>query len=134
MDKGTKVIIGIRVGRSQEELAMARVLIEQKGYRLAVSRSYYAMFYLTTAALLAMGIYRGKHSAVRAGLHQFLVQPGLIEPEYGKLYDEAFDMRHHADYDDFSKYTEETARQLLADAERYVARLETHLRSVGAID
>ena len=133
MDKGTKVIVGIRVGRSQEELSMARMLIEQKGHRLAVSRSYYAMFYITTAALLALGVQRGKHSAVRAGLHQFLVQPGLLEAEYGQLYDEAFDMRHHADYDDFSQYTEENARQLLADAERYVARLETYLRSVGAI-
>jgi uncharacterized protein (UPF0332 family) len=134
MDEGTKVIVGIRVGRSQEELAMARVLTEQKGYRLAVSRSYYAMFYITSAALLAMGIQRGKHSAVRAGLHQFLIQSGLIEPEYGQLYDQAFDMRHHADYDDFSKYTAENARQLLADAERYVARLEAYLRSVGAVD
>jgi len=133
MEKGTKVIIGIRVGRSQEELTIARVLIEQKAYRLAVSRSYYAMFYITTAALLALGIQRGKHSAVQAGLHQFLVRPGLLEPEYSTFYDKAFDMRHHADYDDFSKYTEENARQLLADAERYVARLETYLRSVGAI-
>jgi uncharacterized protein (UPF0332 family) len=134
MDEGTKVIVSIRVGRSKEELAMARVLIEQKGYRLAVSRSYYAMFYITSAALLTMGIQRGKHSAVRAGLHQCLVQPGLIEPEYGKLYDEAFDMRQHAEYDDFSRYTEENALQILADAERYVARLETYLQSVGAID
>jgi len=110
------------------------VLIEQKAYRLAVSRSYYAMFYVTTAALLALSIYRGKHSAVQAGLHQFLVQPGLMEAEYGELYNKAFNMRQHADYDDFSKYTEETARQLLEDAERYVARLETYLRSVGAID
>lgn len=57
-----------------------------------------------------------------------------IEAEYGRIYSRAFKHRLDADYKDEAQFDAEKARQILSDAERFVARLEKYLRSVGAIE
>jgi uncharacterized protein (UPF0332 family) len=42
--------------------------------------------------------------------------------------------RLEADYKDEAQFSEEEARRILDDAERFVARLEEYLRSVKAIE
>ncbi len=52
------------------------------GYsRGAVSRAFYAIFHATSAALYTVNVVRGKHCALELALHQYLIQPGLLEPE-----------------------------------------------------
>lgn len=134
VDENTKLIIGIRLERCKEDLKFARLLLKEGGYRQSISRAYYAVFMIATAALLVFDIRRSKHSAVESAVHQYLVKPGLIEPEYGRIYKEAFKHRLDADYKDEAQFSEEEARQILNDAERFVARLEKYLRSVEAIE
>ncbi len=132
MDENTKLIIGIRLERCKEDIETARLLIEQGKYRPAISQAYYAVFAIASAALLVFDIRRSKHSAVESAVHQYLVGSGLIEPEYGRIYSQAFKHRLDADYKDEAQFSEEQARQILDDAERFVARLEKYLQSVGA--
>jgi uncharacterized protein (UPF0332 family)/predicted nucleotidyltransferase len=134
VDENTKLIIGMRLERCRDDIETAGLLIEQGKYRQAISRAYYAVFAIASAALLAFDVRFHKHSAVESAVHQYLVKPGLIEPQYGRIYSQAFKYRLEADYKDEAQFSEEKARHILDDAERFVARLEKYLRSVEAIE
>lgn len=133
MDENTRIIAQIRLEKSKDDLARARALIEQGGYRQAISRAYYAVFALASAALLTQKIARKKHSGVESAFHQFLVKQGLIEQEYAVIYQKAFRARQEADYADTTDFTETKARQVLADCTRFVERMEGFLKDIGAI-
>jgi len=77
---------------------------------------------------------RAKHSGVEAAFHELFVKGGRIEAEYGRLYTLLRKTREDSDYNDRAVATEEMARQRLADAGRFVVRLEKYLRAVGAIE
>ncbi|MFQ6015304.1 MAG: HEPN domain-containing protein [Anaerolineae bacterium] len=134
VDENTRIVIGLRLERCQEDLKFARLLLEQGGYRQAISRAYYAVFMIASAALLVFDIRRSKHRGVESAVHEYLVKPGLIEPEYGAIYGRALRHRMDANYEDRVTFTEEQASAILADCERFVTRLEAYLRTVGAID
>ncbi len=111
MDESIGVIVSIRLEKAREDLEAVRQLINSGMYRIAISRAYYAVFGITTAALLTQGIERGKHSGVQSAFSHYFIKSGIIEPEYGKIY------------------------TLLrkARAEKFVARMERYLRGVGTI-
>jgi len=133
VDEETRSIARIRLEKAQDDLKVARALIEQVGYRQAISRAYYAVFAIASAALLVQQIARKKHSGVESAFNQFLVKPGLIEPEYAAIYQKAFRARQEADYADISEFSESRARTVLSESERFVERIERYLREVGAI-
>ncbi len=135
MDLATKrAYIHIRLDKARDDLDTARSLQRDGRHRAAVNRTYYAIFHVTSAALLWHDIERAKHSGVQAALNEYLIKPGLIEVEYGRIYREAREWREEQDYKDISRPIDAaTAAQIVLDAERFVARLETYLRGVGAI-
>jgi uncharacterized protein (UPF0332 family) len=132
MEEHIRAYAQLRLERAREELETARDNIAHGHYRAAVSRAYYAVFYMASAALFSQSVHRTKHSAVEAAFSQYLVKPGDIEPEFSRLYQRARRQREEADYAD-EPIDEVAARQTLADAERFVDRLERFLREVGAL-
>ena len=98
---------------------------------IALSRAYYACFHALTAALYAINVVRGKHSGLQAALNEFLVKPGWIEEEYREIYQELFKYRQTSDHEPDSWPESEKTRHLLADARRFVARMEAFLREQG---
>ncbi len=104
----------------------------------AIPPAYYAVFYLATSSLYAINVVRTKHEGVRSAFSEFLVQPKLIEQEYKDIYQRLLDGRIAVDYRPFHPdnevLTDNEARQLLADAERFIARMEQFLRERGAIE
>lgn len=133
MDEGAKIIIGIRLEKSKDDIRRARSLLVEGAYRQAISRAYYAVFAIASAAILMHGHTRKKHSGIESAFHQFLIKPGLIEPEYGTIYIKASRARQEADYADTTEFTEVRARQVLTDSERFVERIEKYLQDAGAI-
>jgi len=134
VDEATLAIVRIRLERVDEELRATRKLIEDGLYRIACSRAYYAAFLMTTAVLLTLDVTRTKHSGVEAAFHEQFIKSGRVEPEYGRLYALLRKTREDSDYNDKAIASEEMARQRLADAERFVARLTQYLREVRAIE
>jgi uncharacterized protein (UPF0332 family) len=133
VEEHTRAYAQLRLERAREELETARDNIAHGHFRAAVSRAYYAVFYMASAALFSRSVQRAKHSGVESAFSQYLVKPGDIEPEFGRLYQRARRQREEADYADEASIDEATARQTLADAERFVDRLERFLRDVGAL-
>ena len=136
MDEETRrIIIGVRLEKCKEDLQAARELLRLGFLRAAVNRAYYGVFHVTSAALLTRDIERSKHSGMQSAFSQFLVKPGHIEPEYSKIYARARRLREDYDYaDELRDLDEKVTADLLADAERFVARMEQYLRKVGAIE
>jgi len=136
MDEETRrIIVGVRLEKCREDLQAARELLKLGFLRAAVNRAYYGVFHITSAALLTLDIERSKHSGVQSAFSQYLVTPGHIEPEYSRIYGRARRLREDYDYaDELRDLDEKIAADLLADADRFVARMERYLREVGAVE
>jgi uncharacterized protein (UPF0332 family) len=83
--------------------------------------------------LLTQDLVRAKHSGVESAFSQFFIKEKRIEPEYKDIFVRARQKREIADYGD--KFaTEEEARLAIAEAEKFVARMEQYLREAGVIE
>ncbi len=135
MDDATRrAYIHARLAKARDDLAAARSLLELGYLRVAVNRAYYTIFHTASAALLWIGIERGRHLGVQSAFGEFLVKPGIIEPEFGKLYAKAREAREEQDYDlEAELLAAQDATQLVDDAEHFVNRIEQYLRQAGAI-
>lgn len=134
MEESVRAYAHLRLERAREELETAHQNIAQGHFRAAVSRAYYAVFYMASAALFSQSVQRAKHSGVESAFSQHLVKPGYIEPEFSRLYQRARRQREEADYADEPEIDVTSAQQTLADAERFVDRLERFLREIGALE
>ena len=57
----------------------------------------------------------------------------MIEPEYGRILTSARKARETSDYADRLELDEEAARRIVADADRFVARMEEYLTNAGVL-
>lgn len=136
MEEATKRdYIQVRLARDRDDLATARDDLAQRHSRGAVNRAYYTVFHAASAALLWLDIERARHSGTQSAFGEFLVKPGHVEPEFGRIYTRARKAREEQDYDlDAAPLTVQDAERIVADAEHFVTRLERYLHEVGAID
>jgi uncharacterized protein (UPF0332 family) len=125
--------VKLYLDRAKEALQTAVVNINECLYNGAVNRAYYAIFYAASAALASRGIGRSKHSGVRSAFGYEFLRTGIIGPEYGPIYDDAMKAREKSDYDVHISTDEATARRILADAHKFVMRIEDYLRAVGIV-
>ena len=111
------------------------MLLKNGLYRAAVNRAYYAVFHAASAALLTLDVGRSKHSGVQGAFAQYLVRPGVIEPEFYNILKFARRLREESDYrDDLVELTARETGALLADAEKFVARVKHYLGKAGALE
>jgi uncharacterized protein (UPF0332 family) len=110
------------LGRAEQELAAARLLVQGGFAAQAVSRSYYAAFYAAEAALAEIGEVRSKHSGVVAATAQLLVGQHGLDSNAGRLLRSLFERRGHADYD-LDETPEEEGGLAVADAAEVVSAI-----------
>ena len=134
MEEQRKQTISAYLTRSHEDIDTARLLFANGRYKVALTRAYYAIFYAASATLLSEGIKRSKHSGVLSAFRQSFIKSGVIGAEYSDIYGEARDARELSDYELWFMPAEEFAETVIADAERFVARMERYLREVGATE
>lgn len=65
--------------RAKQESHAAEINIREALYAVAISRSYYAMFYAASGLLAGIGIAHSKHSGVISAFRQHFIKSGLIE-------------------------------------------------------
>jgi len=84
--------------KSQRYLASARLLRESGDYDSAVSRAYYAAFYLAEVLLDRLGLSFSSHRGVISGFGQEFAKTGRLDPRFHRLLISAFEKRQRADY------------------------------------
>jgi uncharacterized protein (UPF0332 family)/predicted nucleotidyltransferase len=120
------------IRKAQRALRTAQLALDDDDFMSSINRSYYAAFYAANALLATLGLQRSKHSAVQAVLHQRFIKPGLIEAEYGGLYNRLFRQRTRSDYEIAQDYECEAAQSALEAARAFVTRVERYLASSSA--
>jgi len=120
---------GEELKRAKKALRAAQTLRDEKLYEDCVSRAYYAALHAAKAALATMGLDASSHEGVRRmfGLH--LVKNGSIEKEFALIFTAEKEDLEIGDYDVGIAIEKERAIQRVAEAERFVKRIEKYLKA-----
>jgi uncharacterized protein (UPF0332 family) len=108
--------------KAQRSIEAAQSLISQGFYDFAVSRTYYAMFYVAEALLDREGLSFSSHAAVISAFGQHLVRNGIVSTEFHRQLIDAQAQRTRADYDVDVSLTQEDAEVLIVQAQGFVDR------------
>jgi uncharacterized protein (UPF0332 family) len=108
--------------KAQRSIEAAQSLINQGFYDFAVSRTYYAMFYVAEALLDREGLSFSSHAAVISAFGQHLVRNGIVPTEFHRQLIDAQAQRTRADYDVDVSLTQEDAEVLIVQAQGFVDR------------
>jgi uncharacterized protein (UPF0332 family) len=116
--------------KAKASLEGARLLSSQRFYDFAVSRAYYAMFYVAEAFLLGEGLAFSKHSAVIAAFGQRFAKTARVPQEFHRYLIEGEASRNVGDYDTGPGLSEKDATEQIRRAEEFLNLAE---RSIGPI-
>ncbi len=108
------------VDKSQRSLEAAQSLIEQGFYDFAISRTYYAMFYVAEAMLDQEGLSFSTHAAVISAFGQYLVRSGKVPTEFHRQLIDAQAQRTRADYDPVPNLSRRDAETLVSQAQAFL--------------
>ncbi len=130
MDANTRELVKVRLDRAKEDILTAEELLSLKRHRAAVNRAYYALFGITTAVLLTKKIERSKHSGVEAAFNQYFIKEGIIEIEYGRIYDYVRRKREECDYTARIIIDAITAKKAVEDSKKFIKRVRKYLKTL----
>ena len=115
------------VDKANRSLAAARRLYEGGFHDFCVSRAYYAMFYMASAALLTRGLRFRRHGALVAGFGHHLAYAGILPASLHESLAEAFELRIRSDYRALEDIQADVAAEILHQAEEFLAVVRTFL-------
>ena len=129
-DDERSAIVKYRLERAKETLAEVPILFENKLYRTAANRLYYACFYAAIALLLNDGYEARTHNGVRTLLGQHYVKEGKIDDELNHTYRKMFNLRQTGDYDDLTVVTPNEVLDLLEPAQQFITAIENLINKI----
>ncbi len=98
MKPETIAYIRYRMAGAEETLQAAKLLFEGGHLPDAVSRLYYACFYMVSALLWTEKLSSSKHTGIRSLFARHWIKTGRLPAELGRFYHHLFEFRHQADY------------------------------------
>jgi uncharacterized protein (UPF0332 family) len=113
--------------KARESIQAAELMTQHGMNKIAVSRAYYAMFYVATALLLGKGLRFKSHSALIAAFGQHFAATGLVPKEYHRYLVHAFDERNVADYETEQELTAEDVKEKISHAQEFLQFAEQML-------
>ena len=123
-EKDRLEVVKFRLEKSKETFKEIPILIENKFFRTAANRLYYACYYAVSALLIRDGYVTHTHKGVKIlfGLHY--IKENIIDKSLGRIYDKLFSLRHTGDYEDWVIIEENDINDLLFPAEKFIAEME----------
>ena len=119
------------IEKAEKFLNTAERALDIGDYDSCVSRSYYAMFFMAEAELLARNLTASSHKGVISLFGKHLIKAGIFERDLGKALNDAYDKRLTGDYGVGFVVTEGEAKDLLEKARIFVQKLKNHLEKQG---
>lgn len=113
--------------KSQRSMDAAKNLMERGFHDFAVSRAYYAMFYIAEALLDREGLAFSSHAAVISAFGQYLVRPGKVAAQYYRQLIDAQAQRTRADYDPQPNLSQQDAEILISQAQDFLTTVLQNL-------
>ncbi|MCL4427920.1 MAG: HEPN domain-containing protein [Deltaproteobacteria bacterium] len=118
-----QALIKYRIERSIEAIDEAKMAYESNHLNLAVNRNYYACFYSIKALLLTKDIDYSDHGHVKGEFNKEFVHKGLVDKDYTKILENAFQQRQIGDYRDLIKFNKEGVKSSIKKAEEFVTEI-----------
>ncbi|MGK7893887.1 MAG: HEPN domain-containing protein [Crocosphaera sp.] len=116
--------------KANRSLEAAKTLKEEGFKEFAVSRAYYAMFYIASALLEGEGLSFSKHSAVISALGERFAKNNRIPQNYHRHLIDAQAQRNRGDYNIDPNISEADAQLLISRAENF---LDFVVRNIDSI-
>jgi uncharacterized protein (UPF0332 family) len=113
--------------KAKESLAAAELLVSRNYHAFAVSRAYYAMFYVAEACLASIGQSYSSHGATQAAYGREFAKDGKLDPKFHRWLIDAQDIRNIGDYGVGVDVSAEQAREVCSWAKEFIASAEKHL-------
>lgn len=113
--------------RADKYLQSSELLINAQDYESAVSRTYYAMFFASEAALLAKGLSFSKHKGVISAFGKEFIVEGIFPKEMGRNLRRAYQKRQLGDYQYTFVITKEEAEELLEKGREFLKNIKEYL-------
>jgi uncharacterized protein (UPF0332 family) len=108
------------IALATEELETAKILVDMGRYRLCLSRSYYAMYYMSQALLLSEGFEASTHKGLIKLLGLHFVKTGKISNDLAKSLASAYDDRQMSDYNIRFEPTKDEALDAISEAQKFI--------------
>ena len=109
------------LAKSQRSLDAATELVQKEFPEFAVSRAYYAMFYIAESFLISDGFSYSSHAAVIAAFGQYFAKTGRVPTKFHRYLIDAQAQRTLADYDTNSIASQEDVEEILDQAQALLA-------------
>lgn len=113
---------------AKETLANAKMCIDNRFYRDAINRSYYAAFYAVRAVLAVESIDFKRHKDVMGYFNKTYVAAEIFPRELGKRLGRIQMMREDSDYNDFFTASLEDAKKQFETAELTISLIGEYLK------
>lgn len=117
------------IRKAHRSLKSAKMLLDEGDPDFAVSRAYYAMFYVAEAALLARGKTYSKHTGVINGFYHEFIATGALPKQLHSHLHSAFEDRNLGDYGFMESFPVRDARELLANAKAFLTTVEKMIKA-----
>ena len=126
---GARDIAQYRIETAESDLASAIRCLEVEDYRFANNRAYYAIFHAVSACLALKFKSFKRHGQTIGIFNKEFIHTGIFPKELGSRINEAKDVRHQSDYDDFYIVSVEETKRQVETAKIVVAEVKKYLES-----
>lgn len=126
-DIGTREDLALyRIQTAKENLRSARILLNAEEYKSANNRAYYAIFHAINAVHAISGKAYKRHKDAIANFNKEYVKNEIFPREIGRKINEAEEIRHASDYDDFYIANKDESERQVIVAEEFIALVEQY--------
>jgi uncharacterized protein (UPF0332 family) len=122
------------LNKARDSVRGAKLLADDGLYDFAISRAYYAMFYVAEPFLLGQGLSFSKHSAVIAAFGERFAKTNIVPLEFHRYLIEGQDKRNVGDYQIGPNLTATQAAEQVAHAEQFLELAEQILGPLLPVD
>ena len=116
-----------RIEIAKEDLLAAKTLFENRGYRIANNRAYYAIFHALSACLAIEFKGFKSHGQTIGQFNKDFIHTGKFPSEWSKKITKAQLIRNASDYEDFYIVSIEDTKMQIETAEEVVTLIEKYL-------
>jgi uncharacterized protein (UPF0332 family) len=120
--------ISLLIARADRAIKSAELLLQETDYDSSISRSYYAMFYMTEAVLLTKKLKFSSHKSVIMLFNQNFIKAGIFNPITGRRLSKTFEKRLLSDYSIESQITREDAYESVQWVKEYIDEITNYLK------
>lgn len=131
MENSIEALSKYRYESGLEALEDAKLMYENKRYKNALNRAYYAIFHFIRAVNTLDKYDSSKHSGVIAFFNQQYVKSGIFPKEMSKIIKLASENREKADYLDFFTASRTEAEKQIKRAEEFNEVIKSYLIQQG---